>query len=221
MVPARVANQKGDQGRKSNHRLNFSRDISHEKPLNRLAAGHRLLPSLAPLFPTYLLHHQPLADSLASPKKSTPFATKQIPDSFPKTPEVGYPQLFRAELPLRRHKRHLAPLSPVASIDCAYFLSRRGALPTPFGLPFSTLRTADIQTFLTQLLCYYRLKFASPSTSGKDLCLQTAHVAVGAFPSRSLSLSSEATSKGGCFPSRPRPSCSAATAPASSRRTSC
>ena len=38
-------------------------------------------------------------------------------------------------------------------------------------------------------------------------------VAAHAFPNRSLSLSSEATSKGACSPKAPKPSCSAATAP--------
>src|SRR5260370_40998343 len=30
--------------------------------------------------------------------------------------------------------RHVAPPSPVASVDCAYFLSPRGCTPTHFGL---------------------------------------------------------------------------------------
>src|SRR5260370_36543364 len=37
----------------------------------------------------------------------------------------GTPTL-RAELRSRRHMRHVAPLSPVASLDCAYFPSPRG-----------------------------------------------------------------------------------------------
>src|SRR5260370_3390757 len=41
----------------------------------------------------------------------------------------------------------------------------------------------------------YTTLFRSPSTSGKNLCLQTAHVAVGASPNRLLSVSLEATWK--------------------------
>src|SRR5229473_6611380 len=33
---------------------------------------------------------------------------------------------FLATLRFRRHMRHVAPLSPVTSVDCAYFLSPRG-----------------------------------------------------------------------------------------------
>src|SRR5713101_2473878 len=36
------------------------------------------------------------------------------------------PQHFRAELRSRRHMHHVAPLSPVASLGCAYFPSPRG-----------------------------------------------------------------------------------------------
>src|SRR5713101_2468124 len=46
----------------------------------------------------------------------------------------GCPQHFGAELRFRRHMRHVAPLSPVASVHCAYFLSPRGctlARPPP------------------------------------------------------------------------------------------
>src|SRR5713226_6009904 len=38
----------------------------------------------------------------------------------------GVPQHFRTELRFRRHMRHVAPLSPVASLDYAYFPSSRG-----------------------------------------------------------------------------------------------
>jgi hypothetical protein len=36
---------------------------------------------------------------------------------------------FPAKLRFRRHMRHVAPLSPVASLDCAYFPSPRGCVP--------------------------------------------------------------------------------------------
>ena len=51
--------------------------------------------------------------------------------SFRKTPGVGVPQRIGATLSMRRHMRHVAPLSPVASIDCAYFLSPRGCTTRP------------------------------------------------------------------------------------------
>jgi hypothetical protein len=38
---------------------------------------------------------------------------------------------FLATLHFRRHMRHVAPLSPVTSIDCAYFPSPRGRTLTP------------------------------------------------------------------------------------------
>src|SRR6266404_5036324 len=44
--------------------------------------------------------------------------------------------------------------------------------------------------------CYHRLTFGPyfpPSTSGRFVCPQTAHVAVDAFPSKSLSICLEAT----------------------------
>src|SRR5258708_32835980 len=37
-------------------------------------------------------------------------------------------------LRFRRHMRHVAPLSPVASVDCAYFLSPRGCTHNAFRL---------------------------------------------------------------------------------------
>src|SRR6266849_190534 len=40
---------------------------------------------------------------------------------------------FLATLRFRRHMRHVAPLSPVTSVDCAYFLSPRGV-----GVPMNS-----------------------------------------------------------------------------------
>src|SRR5712672_1089287 len=71
--------------------------------------------------------------------------------------------------------------------------------------------------------CYYRLTFGPyfpPSTSGTFVCPQTAHVAVDAFPSKLLSICSEATRRAASSPSGPKPSSSAAMAPGSSRPTS-
>src|SRR5712671_7641134 len=52
------------------------------------------------------------------------------------------------------------------------------------------------------------------------VCPQTAHVAVDAFPSKLLSICSEATRRAASSPSGPKPSSSAAMAPGSSRPTS-
>src|SRR6266849_6830828 len=43
------------------------------------------------------------------------------------------PQHFRAELRSRRHMHHVAPLSPVASLGCAYFPSPRGCTTSLCG----------------------------------------------------------------------------------------
>ena len=51
---------------------------------------------------------------------------QSVAASFPKTPGVGVPQHFRAEPRFRLHMRHMAPLSPLPSLDCAYFPSPRG-----------------------------------------------------------------------------------------------
>src|ERR1700687_2476215 len=111
--------------------------------------------------------------------------------------------------------RHVAPLSPVASLDCAYFLSPRGSGVSYLGPQRSYLPTCNAQNMLPSP------QVRSLPTGGTYLCPQTAHVAVRAFPNRLLSLSLEATSKDVSFPSRPRPCCSAATAPESSPHTSC
>ena len=48
-----------------------------------------------------------------------------------------YPDLRGATRHFRRHMRHVTPLSPVPSADCAYFPSPRGC--TPNALPISRL----------------------------------------------------------------------------------
>src|SRR5467141_2527369 len=87
-----------------------------------------------------------------------------------------------------------------------------------------TFSTFDVQTFRSfrPSSAFYCVTIASsspPFRQRKDLCLQTAHVAVDAFPNRSLSLSLAATSKVACFPSVPRPCCLVGTARVSSRPT--
>src|SRR5260370_30540922 len=74
------------------------------------------------------------------------FCFQQLADSFCKTPGVGT-QRFHATPLFRRHMRHVAPLSPVASLYCAYFPSPRGVtLSSPLVSP--DLRAP---TFLTPL----------------------------------------------------------------------
>jgi len=67
----------------------------------------------------------------------TPFLCfQELAASFSKTPGVGVPQHFRAELCFRRHIRHEEPPSPGVSTGCAYFLSPQGCatpLPRPKG----------------------------------------------------------------------------------------
>src|SRR5713226_5600074 len=51
---------------------------------------------------------------------------------FLQNTRVAYPPastLTSTPFRLRRHMRHVAPLSPVASVDCAYFPSPRGCAP--------------------------------------------------------------------------------------------
>src|SRR5216684_7529290 len=60
----------------------------------------------------------------AGAKTSTPLFSVHCA-LFCKTGGVGT-QHFRAELRSRRHMHHVAPLSPVASLGCAYFPSPRG-----------------------------------------------------------------------------------------------
>src|SRR6266849_3593491 len=60
------------------------------------------------------------------PLLRTPCRVSPFPATLTQTPGMGVPQHLRATLCFRRHMRHVAPLSPVASLDCAYFLSPRG-----------------------------------------------------------------------------------------------
>src|SRR5713226_8097223 len=59
-------------------------------------------------------------------QKKSPLCNQANPASFCKTPGGGGTQHFRAELRFRRHMPHVAPLSPVPSLDRAYFLSPPG-----------------------------------------------------------------------------------------------
>ncbi len=88
----------------------------------------------------------PCFDTLAALSPVTP-----LESALTKTPGVGGPPAFRATLRFRHHMRHVAPLSPVASLDCAYFPSPRGV---PYALQiFLRLR----QTQLARPLFSYSL----------------------------------------------------------------
>ena len=79
---------------------------------------------------------QPLCPLFSSPA----FCFQSFAASFSETPGVGVPPHIRASLRFRRHMRHVAPLYPVTSVDCAYFLSPRGCTYPPTGHP---LRVSD------------------------------------------------------------------------------
>ncbi len=93
-------------------------------PSSAFSAACRLFVSLCSLFRTRFLCFHELADS------------------FAKIPGGGTSAHPRHAF--RRHMRHVAPLSPVASLDCAYFLSPRGVYhqrsfcvaANPIGSPF-------------------------------------------------------------------------------------
>ncbi len=74
-------------------------------------------------------HFKPTCfDTLARTSPVTP-----LESALTKTPGMGAPQRLPAELRFRRHMRHVAPPSPVASVGCPYFLSSRGCTtPTRF-----------------------------------------------------------------------------------------
>ena len=76
-----------------------------------------------------------------------------------KHPGGGYPTPpLRASFP--RHMRHVAPLSPVPSVDCAYFPSPRGCT-TPHAFQIS-LRSRHIQLPRPLFSYSYELLFPQP-----------------------------------------------------------
>src|SRR5229473_3088156 len=77
-----------------------------------------------------------------------------LESALTKTPGAGVPQNIRDTLRFRHHTRHVAPLSPVASLDCAYFPSPRGCT-TPTRSRFSPRLP---QTQLTRPLFSYSYK---------------------------------------------------------------
>src|SRR5216683_2143342 len=71
-------------------------------------------------------------DTLAPLSPVTP-----LESALTKNTGGGVPQNIRDTLHCRHYVRHVAPLSPVASLDCAYFPSPRGC----------TLRASDLSAF--------------------------------------------------------------------------
>src|SRR5713226_5818056 len=72
-------------------------------------------------------------------------------NTYEKTGGRGYPTPRAPSF--RRHMRHVAPLSPVPSVDCAYFLSPRGCAPCAVQISLS-LRQTQLRrlTFFLRLL---------------------------------------------------------------------
>ena len=67
---------------------------------------------------------RPCLWTIRGDRRRLPVTEMQLRDN-----PVGVPQHIRATLCFRRHMRHVAPLSPLASVDCAYFSSPRGCVP--------------------------------------------------------------------------------------------
>src|SRR5713101_300567 len=93
-----------------------------------------------------------LTDCCLSYKQNAPVSP--LESALTKTPGAGVPQNIRDTLRFRHHTRHVAPLSPVASLDCAYFPSPRGCT-TPTRSRFSPRLP---QTQLTRPLFSYSYK---------------------------------------------------------------
>ena len=71
----------------------------------------------------------------------------------------GYPNTS-AKLPFRRHMRHVAPLSLLSSVDCAYFPSPQGC--TPNRCRFLGVCADDLHRFQAELAFLLRASFADP-----------------------------------------------------------
>src|SRR5216683_7574917 len=88
----------------------------------------------------------PCFDTLAPLSPVTP-----LESALTKNTGGGVPQNIRDTLHCRHYVRHVAPLSPVASLDCAYFPSPRGC----------TLRASDLSAFaaspIGSSLCFHKL----------------------------------------------------------------
>src|SRR6266849_11067811 len=63
---------------------------------------------------------------LCAPKKINSHQIDNFQPLFAKHPGVGSTPPLPRRASLLRHMHHVAPLSPLPSLDCAYFLSPRG-----------------------------------------------------------------------------------------------
>ncbi len=100
-------------------------------------------------------------------KKVNPFGIKQMHALWTKHPGGGVPKHFRAEPRFRRHVRHVTPIFPVPSVDCAYFPSPREWHPPDSPATHHSLPTAH---FVTPLFSYsYELLFPQPLSFHIDL----------------------------------------------------
>jgi hypothetical protein len=86
-----------------------------------LSITWRLLVSLCSLFRARFLYFHELAASFSKMPGVGGYSECNY-----RTPGGWVVTSTHATLCFRRHMRHVAPLSPVASLDCAYFLSPRG-----------------------------------------------------------------------------------------------
>jgi len=76
------------------------------------------------------------------------------PNSFAKTPGWGCHRAFEPNPPYARHMHHVTPISPVSSVDCAYFPSPRGctqAILPALGLSASLWQTHSFQALAASL----------------------------------------------------------------------
>src|SRR6202171_446784 len=181
---------------------------------NLSCPSRRSSPNSRPTLTTFKINS---CKSVSKQRTLTPFRMNTYEKNRGSAPP---PPVYNQQLPRLQLRERPSYAPRGASIPCG--LTRLRILPVTTWVGRILPRSA---TFLRSNV--QRAKHATIASSsflptgGTYLCPQTAHVAVHAFPNRLLSLSLEATSKDVSFPSRPRPCCSAATAPESSPHTSC
>ena len=123
---------------------------------------------------------QPLLHS----QKSQLLCNQGDPASFCETPGVGGRRTSAPRFYLRRHMHHVTPLSPFASIDCAYFSSPRGCTTPAFPPP--TARS-PLSIFCPPLFSHnsYELLRALTSCFPRNSFLFTT-ICIARGPSKSL-----------------------------------
>ena len=95
-----------------------------------------------------------LLQTLCRRQKGQVLCNQANPNSFAKTPAWGYHRAFEPSLPYTGHMRHVTPISPVSSVDCAYFPSPRGctqAILPALGASVSLRQTHPFQAFAASL----------------------------------------------------------------------